>query len=86
VIFYLGIELVSESVDVPDENTVNRNRIQLTGPPNDNVSLDQVRHQFIPKPKCNPQIDTSDNETSATSTTRDEELSIDELMAQMKNM
>jgi hypothetical protein len=45
-----------------------------------------VKYQYVPKAKCDPQVDTSDNETSAASTTRDDELSIEDLMAQMKQM
>jgi hypothetical protein len=84
--FYLGIELVSNSVDTPNENTIDRDRIQLASSSNGTISLDQVKYQYVPKAKRDPQIDTSDNETSAASTTRDEELSIEDLMAKMKEM
>ena len=82
----LGIELVSDSADVTDENTIDRARIQLASSSGGTVSLDQVKYQYIPKAKGDPQIDTSDNETSAASTTRDDELSIEDLMAKMKEM
>jgi len=81
-----GIELVSNSVDVPNENTIDRARIQLASSSNETVSLDQVKYQYVPKTKFDPQIDTSDNETSAASTARDDELSIEDLMAKMKQM
>ena len=45
-----------------------------------------MKYQYVPKAKCDPQIDTSDTETSAASTARDEELSIEDLMAKMKQM
>ncbi len=45
-----------------------------------------MKYQYVPKAKCDPQIDLSDNETSATSTARDDELSIEDLMAKMKEM
>jgi hypothetical protein len=45
-----------------------------------------VTYQYVLKPKRDPQVDTSDNETSAASTTRDDELSIEDLMAKMKQM
>lgn len=82
----LGIELVSDSVEVPNENTVDRSHIELASSSSGTISLDQVKYQYVPKVKCNPQIDTSDNETSAASTARDEDLSIEDLMAQMKRM
>ncbi|CAF0913903.1 unnamed protein product [Adineta steineri] len=81
-----GIELVDNSVDVPNENTIDQKHIQLDSSSTGAVSLNQVKYQYVPKAKCNPQIDTSDNETSATSTTRDDELSIEDLMNQMKGM
>lgn len=84
--FSLGIELVSDSVNVPNENNVDQNRIQLASSSNGTASLDQIRYQYVPKAKCDPQIDTSDNETSAASTARDDELSIEDLMAKMKEM
>ncbi|CAF4368797.1 unnamed protein product, partial [Rotaria sordida] len=37
------IELVSVSVDVPNENTVDRNRIQLASSSTGTGSLDQVK-------------------------------------------
>ncbi|CAF2918147.1 unnamed protein product [Rotaria sp. Silwood2] len=81
-----GIELVSDSVDVPNENTIDRNRIQLASSSNGTVSLDQVKYQYVPKIKGDPQVDTSDNETSAASTTRDDDISLEDLMAKMKEM
>lgn len=83
---FQGIELVSGSADVPNENTIDRDRIQVAGSSSGTISLDQVKYQYIPKAKNDPQVDTSDNETSAASTTRDDELSIEDLMAKMKEM
>ncbi len=77
---------MDNSVDVPNENTVDQNRIQLASSSSGTVSLDQIKYQYVPKAKCDPQVDTSDNETSAASVTRDEELSIEDLMAKMKQM
>ncbi len=45
-----------------------------------------MKYQYVPKAKCDSQIDISDTETSAASTTRDDELSIEDLMAKMKEM
>ncbi len=84
--FLIGIELVSNSVDVSDENTIDRARIQFASSSDGTVSLDQVKYQYVPKAKCDPQIDLSDNETSAASTARDDELSIEDLMAKMRDM
>jgi len=81
-----GIELVSDSSDQPTDNKVDQNRIQITSSSNDTASLDQIEYQYTRTSKDKTQIDTSDNETSETSTTRDDELSIEELMAQMKTM
>ncbi|CAF3810700.1 unnamed protein product [Rotaria sp. Silwood1] len=81
-----GIELVSDSIDVPNENLIDKNRIQLTSSSNGTVSLDQIKYQYIPKIKNDSQIDTSDNETSAASTTRDDDITIEDLMAKMKEM
>lgn len=85
-ISFAGIELVSDSAEVPNETTIDRNRIQIAASSGGTVSLDQVKYQYIPKAKNDPQVDTSDNETSAASTTRDDELSIEDLMAKMKEM
>jgi hypothetical protein len=81
-----GIELVSDSVETPNENAVDRNRIELTSSSNSTISLDHVKYQYTRQPKGSAQIDTSDNETSAASATRDDDLSIEDLMAQMKKM
>ena len=81
-----GIELVSHSVDAPDENAVDRNRIELAASSNSTISLDQVKYQYTRQPRASAQVDTSDNETSAASATRDDDLSIEDLMAQMKKM
>ncbi|CAF1200643.1 unnamed protein product [Rotaria sordida] len=80
-----GIELVSDSVDVPNENTVDRNRIQLASSSTGTGSLDQVKYQYVPKVKCDPQVEVSD-ETSAASTKQDDDMSIEDLMAKMKEM
>lgn len=82
----LGIELVSDSVDVPNENAIDHNRIQLASSSSGTVSLDQIKYQYVPKSKSDLQVDTSDNETSAASATRDDDLSIEDLMAQMKQI
>ncbi|UJR31934.1 hypothetical protein I4U23_019407 [Adineta vaga] len=81
-----GIELVSDSVDVPNENSVDHSHIELASSSNGTISLDQIKYQYNSKVKCNPQVDTSDNETSTASTARDNELSLEDLMAQMKGM
>ncbi|CAF1118042.1 unnamed protein product [Rotaria sordida] len=80
-----GIELVSDSVDVPNENTVDRNRIQLASSSTGTGSLDQVKYQYVPKVKYDPQVEVSD-ETSAASTKQDDDMSIEDLMAKMKEM
>lgn len=77
---------MSDSSDQPTDNKVDQNRIQITSSSNDTASLDQIEYQYTRTSKDKTQIDTSDNETSETSTTRDDELSIEELMAQMKTM
>jgi len=84
--FFLGQLIVSDSVDVPNENTIDRDRIQLASSSSGTISLDQVKYQYVPKAKCDSQVDTSDTETSAASTARDDELSIEDLMAKMKQM
>ena len=84
--FCTGIELVSDSSDQQTDNKVDPNRIQITSSSNNAASLTQVQYQYTRKPTDKAQVDTSDNETSAASTNRDDELSIDELMAQMKGM
>lgn len=77
---------MSDSSDQPTDNKVDQNRIQITSSSNDTASLDQIKYQYTRTSKDNTQIDTSDNETSVASTTRDDELSIEDLMAQMKTM
>ncbi|CAF4923190.1 unnamed protein product, partial [Rotaria magnacalcarata] len=72
----LGIELVSTSVEVPNENEVNRTFIQVDSSSDGTISLDQIKYQYVPKVKCDLQVDISDTETSAASTTRDDDISI----------
>ncbi|CAM4795124.1 unnamed protein product [Rotaria magnacalcarata] len=81
-----GIELVSTSVEVPNENEVNRTFIQVDSSSDGTISLDQIKYQYVPKVKCDLQVDISDTETSAASTTRDDDISIEDLMAKMKEM
>lgn len=81
-----GIELVSNSVDEKDGNTVDQSRIQLASSSDGNVSLNQVRYQYLPRENSDSQVDTSDAETSAASTTRDDDMSLEDLMAKMKSM
>ena len=69
-----------------NENTIDRNRIQLASSSNGIALLDHVKYQYVPRGACDPQVDTSDNETSAASTTRDDDISIEDLMAKMKEM
>ena len=86
IVFFLGIELVGNSVDVPNENTVDPNRIQVASSSSGTVSIDHIKYQYNPKEKRDSQVDTSDNETSTASIVRDEELSLEDLMAKMKQM
>lgn len=83
---FVGIELVSDSGEASTDNPVDAARIQFASSSGGTVSLEQVKYQYAPRAKCNSQVDTSDNETSAASTARDDELSIEDLMAQMKSM
>ncbi|CAF4737114.1 unnamed protein product, partial [Rotaria socialis] len=81
-----GIELVSNSIEVPNENEVDRNFIQVDSSSDGTISLDQIKYQYVPKVKCDPPVDISDTEISASSTTRDDDISIEDLMAKMKEM
>jgi len=83
-----GIELVRDSTAdiLPSEENIDKSRIQLTSSSSGTVSLDQIKYQYTRKAEGQSQIDTSDNETSAASTTRDDDISLEDLMAKMKGL
>jgi len=90
-----GIELVSDSggqstVDDDNNNNLTKFASSVTG------TIDQVKYQYTKskqqhqqeqqKAKHGPGFEYSDNETSEASLTRDDDISLDDLMLKMKNL
>jgi hypothetical protein len=77
----IGIELVSHSVDVLNENQIDQTHVELTSSSIGNMSLDQVKYQYTRKTK-----DDSSNIEASSTTTNTDDISIEDLMAHMKAM